>query len=94
MSREPPGIKMREALLPNDSLIVDQHRPQRSLEACLDIDIDLPTSAPRTYLATARGRPRGIGQCPFGLPVPGLGPAPSGGLTTNSRRTGLAPPYT
>ena len=26
-------------------------------------------------------------QCPLGLPLPGLGPAPSGGLTTNSRRT-------
>ena len=30
-------------------------------------------------------------QCSFGLPLPGLGPAPSGGLTTNSRRTGVRP---
>ena len=28
-------------------------------------------------------------QCPLGLPLPGLGPAPSGGLTTNSRRTSV-----
>ena len=28
-----------------------------------------------------------LNKCPFGLPLPGLGPAPSGGLTTNSRRT-------
>ena len=29
----------------------------------------------------------------LGLPLPGLGPAPSGGLTTNSRRTGTAPAF-
>ena len=27
-------------------------------------------------------------ECPLGLPLPGPSPAPSGGLTTNSRRTG------
>ena len=34
------------------------------------------------------GGPCRAEQCPFGLPLPGLGPASSGGLTTNSRRTG------
>ena len=34
------------------------------------------------------GGPCRTEQCPLGLPLPGLGPAPSGGLTTNSRRTG------
>ena len=41
-----------------------------------------------------RRRPHGgpcrTEQCPLGLPLPGLGPAPSGGLTTNSRRTPCA----
>ena len=36
------------------------------------------------------GGPGRAEQCPLGLPLPGLGPAPSGGLTTNSRRTGSA----
>ena len=35
------------------------------------------------------GSPCRAEQCPLDLPLPGLGPAPSGGLTTNSRRTGL-----
>ena len=39
-----------------------------------------------------RWRPHGgpcrAEQCPLGLPLPGLGSAPRGGLTTNSRRTG------
>ena len=34
------------------------------------------------------GGPCRAEQCPLDLPLPGLGPAPSGGLTTNSRRTG------
>src|ERR1700736_2358328 len=34
------------------------------------------------------GGPCRAEQCALGLPLPGLGPAPSGGLTTNSRRTG------
>ena len=34
------------------------------------------------------GDPCRTEQCPLGLPLQGLGPAPSGGLTTNSRRTG------
>ena len=34
------------------------------------------------------GGPCRAEQCPLDPPLPGLGPAPSGGLTTNSRRTG------
>ena len=33
------------------------------------------------------GGPCRAEQCPLDLPLPGLGPAPSGGLTANSRRT-------
>jgi hypothetical protein len=33
--------------------------------------------------------PSRAGRCALGLTLPGLGPAPSGGLTTNSRRTGV-----
>ena len=38
------------------------------------------------------GGPCRTEQCPLGLPLPGLGSAPSGGLTTNSRRTGTGTP--
>ena len=38
------------------------------------------------------GGPCRAEQCQSGLPLPGLGPAPSGGLTTNSRRTGYRSP--
>ena len=41
-----------------------------------------------TFAGGHMGGPCRAEQCPFGLPLPGLGPAPSGGLTTNSRRTG------
>ena len=40
------------------------------------------------------GGPCRAEQCPLDLPLPGLGPAPSGGLTTNSRRTGGGSPDT
>ena len=43
-----------------------------------------------TFAGGHMGGPCRAEQCPFGLPLPGLGPAPSGGLTTNSRRTGAA----
>ena len=43
-----------------------------------------------TFAGGHIGGPCRAEQCPFGLPLPGLGPAPSGGLTTNSRRTGAA----
>ena len=41
-----------------------------------------------TFAGGHMGGPCRAEQCPFGFPLPGLGPAPSGGLTTNSRRTG------
>ena len=45
-----------------------------------------------SHAVDLRQRPQGgpcrAEQCPLGLPLPGLGPAPRGGLTTNSRWTG------
>ena len=41
-----------------------------------------------TFAGGHMGGPCRAEQCPFGFPLPGLGPAPSGGLITNSRRTG------
>src|SRR6185436_19470405 len=50
-----------------------------------------PTSAGRHDRIRQRthGGPCQAEQCALGLPLLGAGPAPSSGLTTNSRRTGL-----
>ena len=86
------------------SPVNDRHVTIKALEMalkrrCPDIGLLQRGTPPRVVEgphAVARRRRTHGGPCraehgPFGFPLPGRGPAPSGGRTTNSRRTGQWP---
>ena len=74
------ALRAAEAAMPISDVsraFVEEHDPDVVLVASVT-----------AWRRRTHGGPCRAEQCQSGLPLPGLGPAPSGGLTTNSRRTG------
>ena len=89
----PPTIRRCASRIPNS---LAESRIEAPLRGAWRLAYDNRGAQPRVvegpHAVDLRRRTHGgpcrAEQCQSGLPLPGLGPAPSGGLTTNSRRTG------